>query len=183
MKKINPKKILQAKREKKLTLVDSLSNELEREGVEFFKPVEIGGKLHIEKDYLTLPRDITKEESRELGRYLNALTQQRMYMRTLIGWQEISVEESKRKYYDKAHDVYLKLCEQKLSETAKERIINNTAGIKHVFIAYKDEKRKLGLLQYNLMSIEDAVFTVSREISRRESDWNLEKRNYNVQRR
>ena len=181
-KKVNPKKILKESREK--SLVDNLTNDLEEKGVEFFKPQEIGGRLHIEKDYLTLPKDITEEPSRELGKYLNALTQQKMYMRTLIGWQEILVEQTKRIYYDKSHDLYSELSkEKKLSETAKERIINNTEGIKEVFIQYKDEKRKLGLLIYNLASIEDAIFTVSREISRRESDWDTDKRNYNVQRR
>ncbi|MBO8161089.1 MAG: hypothetical protein H0Z24_05585 [Thermosipho sp. (in: Bacteria)] len=179
-KKINPKEI----KERRKNLVDSLTEDLEQKGVEFFRPSEHGGTLDIDSDYLALPKDITEIPSRELGRYLNAFTQQRMYMRTLIGWQEIEVEQAKRVYFDKAHSLYEELSkDKKLSETAKERIVNNTEGIKEYFIKYKDEKKKLTLLNYNLASIEDAIFTISREISRREGDFNIENRNENVQRR
>lgn len=175
--KLNPKKFY----EERKSLLDNLTGELEEKGVEFFRPKELGGKLEIDIDYLTLPKDITEVDSKELGKYLNAFTQQKMYMRTLVGWQEIVVEEAKRDYYLQSHELYSQLSlDKKLSETAKERIINNSEEFRDLFIRYKDEKRKLDLLNYNLMSIEDAIFTISREISRRGSDWETDRRNYNV---
>jgi hypothetical protein len=107
-----------------------------------------------------------------------------MYMRTLISWQEISTDDSKRDYYDHSNAKYKELTQnKKLSETAKEMILNNEPDIKPFFLKYKDEKRKLDLLCSNLYSIDDAIFLLSREISRRGGDWESERRNDNVQRR
>lgn len=177
--KINPKQVA----EKRKALMDSLTEELEAKGVVFFKPEEMLGTLHIDSSYLSLPSVLTDIPSRELGNYLNAFTQHRMYMRTLLGWQECQVEDSKRNYYNASHEKYLELTQTKISETAKERILNNTAGIHELFLAYKDEKKRLQLLEYNMLSIDDAVFSLSREISRRGFDISVENRNENIQAR
>lgn len=176
MTKFNPLKIL---KEKKL-LVDEITDELKQKGVIFFTPEN---SLNIDEKFLVLPKDLTEIPSRLLGNYLNAFTQQRMYMRTLIGWQELIYEEAKRIYYDKSIPLYKELSKQKISETAKERIINNDEEVKEYFIKMKDEKKKLELLMYSLASIEDAIFLISREISRRNGDYEIENRNENVQNR
>lgn len=178
--KINPVKQLK----EKIGLKDKISTALNDKGVELFRPVELEGSLNIDKDYLSLPKDITDEPSRDLGRYLNSFTQQRMYLRTLIGWQLLSLEESKRKYYEASTPIYITLTKKDFpSETAKERYINNHPDVEEHFFNYKDEKRKLDILQMNLLSVDDAIFLVSREISRRGGDFNAENRNDNVQRR
>ncbi|MFI3211564.1 MAG: hypothetical protein R3Y64_11025 [Peptostreptococcaceae bacterium] len=174
--KINPKRIVEDRQR-------NLIKELEEEGVPVLAPTEIGGVLNIDSDYLILPKDLTDIPSRLLGNYLNSYTQNRMYMRTLIGWQEIKVENTKREYYNFFLPIYTELSKNKMSETSKELIANNDDSVKESFLVYKDEQQKLRLLQYSLSSIEDAIFLVSREISRRGSDFNTEQRNDSVQRR
>lgn len=174
MSKFNPLKILKEKR----MLVDEITDELKEKGVIFFTPEN---SLNIDEKYLVLPKDLTEIPSRLLGNYLNAFTQQRMYMRTLIGWQELIYEEAKRVYYDKSIPLYKELSKQKISETTKERIINNDENVKEYFIKMRNEQEKLELLKYSLASIEDAIFLISREISRRSGDYETENRNENVQ--
>ncbi len=183
--KINPLEVMKRRRalQEGETLVDKLTDDLEQVGVVMFKPKEMGGHLNIDADYLTMPKDITETPSQYLGQYLNAFTQQRMYLRTLIGWQAILMEEAKREYYNVSEVKYRELSKSKLSETAKERELNSDLVIKPVFLEYKDCKRKLELLELNLASIEDAIFQISREISRRGADFETENRNHNVSRR
>ena len=173
--KMNPKEILKQRK----SYADSIQEELELKGVDFFEPSE-GGSLNIDKDYLMLPKNITDISAKELGEYLNAYTQQRMYMRTLIGWAECMLEEAKREYFLKSDDKYRELSKTKLSETAKEREINSDPDIYPFYENFMDYKKKLQLLNFNLLSIEDAVFMLSREVSRRTGDFNTENRNYNV---
>lgn len=178
-KKINPLRMLNEKRER------SLDEELEDQGVVFFKPTtnDTEGTLNIDSTYLVLPMDLTDTTSKELGRYLNAYTQQRIYIRTLIGWQQLVLEQAKRKYYEISTPVYNTLTKKDFpSETSKERFINNHPQIKDTFFEFRDEQRKLDLLYLNLNSIDDAIFLISREISRRVGDFDTERRNDNVQR-
>ncbi len=175
--KINPMAVLKNRK----SLTETIEKELEEKGVVFFRPEEMGGTLKLDSDYLSIPKDITEVESKQLGKHLNAFTQQRMYMRTLIGWQELYLEDHKREYYSVSNTKYQELCASKMSETAKERILNNDPEIQPVFFEYKDCKKKLLLLQYNLMSIEDSIFLLSREVSRRTGDFDNHNRNESVQ--
>lgn len=178
-KKVNPKKIAEERR----GLLNRISDDLEQKGIPSVVPVEQEGILNINNEYLVLPKDLTDVPSVDLGNFLNAFTQQRMYTRTLIGWQELVVEDTKRMYYDKFVPVYEELSKNKMSETSKELIANNCNSVKEHFLNYKDEKYKLKSLNYHLLSIEDAIFLISREISRRGGDFNTESRNESVQRR
>ena len=177
--KINPKEVLQEKR----SYGDIVQKELEDQGVDFFRPSEDGGSLHIDKDYLTLPQNITDVPAKELGEYLNAFTQQKVYMRTLLGYAELFCEEERRKYQDASELRYRELLGTKLSETAKEREVNSDPDVKPCYEEYMDYKNKVRLLNFNISSIEDIIFLISREVSRRTGDFNEENRNYNVQRR
>ena len=179
-KKINPMKILKERR----ALVDELEEDLKEKGVEFFTPSESDGVLNIDSNYLTLPKDITNVPSQELGRYLNAYTQHRMYMRTLIGWQTVYLEEAKRKYYEVSTPIYNQLDRKQFpSEVGRERYLNNHELVRKEFLEMKDQKRKMDLFQLNLLSIDDAVFLVSREITRRSGDFEKEARNESIQKR
>jgi hypothetical protein len=174
---INPKKVV---KERQKNLVDFISDSVKDKGVVIFTP---DTNLNINNDYLTLPSQLSEVKSRELGDYLNAFTQQQMYMRTLLGWQELVVEQTKREYFDSCNTLYNDLTEKnkKMSETAKERIVNNTPEVKPYFIKYKDAKERLKLMQYSMESIGDAIFLLSREISRKSGDITIEGRNNNVQ--
>ena len=103
--KINPREVLQEKR----SYGDRVQKELEDQGVDFFRPSEDGGSLNIDKDYLTLPQNITDVTAKELGEYLNAFTQQKVYLRTLLGYAELFCEEARRKYQDTSELRYREL--------------------------------------------------------------------------
>ena len=178
-KKINPKEVLQQKR----SYSDRVQEELENQGVDFFKPSEDGGSLHIDKDYLSLPQNITEVSARDLGEYLNAFTQQKMYMRTLVGYAETLGEEARREYMAVSDSKYKALLGSKLSETAKEREVNSDPNVLPCYEKYMDYKNKIKLLNFNIQSIEEAIFMLSREVSRRTGDYENERRDYNVQRR
>lgn len=178
-KKINPKSMLKEKR----SYCDKVQKELEDKGVDFFRPSEDGGSLHINKDYLSLPKNITDISAKELGEYLNAFTQQKMYMRTLVGYAELFAEEARRKYMEVSDVRYKEFLGSKLSETAKEREVNSDPNVLPCYEEYMDYRNKIKLLNFNIQSIEEAIFMLSREVSRRTSDYENEDRNYNVQKK
>ena len=170
--KIDPKAIRQSYLEK-------MEASLEKKGAIFFDE----RRLNIAEDFLTLPAEITDVPSKDLGEYLNAFTQQKVYMRTLLGYAELFCEEARRKYQDASELRYRELLGSKLSETAKEREVNSDPDVKPCYEEYMDYKNKVRLLNFNISSIEDIIFLISREVSRRTGDFNEESRNYNVQRR
>lgn len=178
-KKVNPKEVLKQRR----SYCDEVHKELEDQGVDFFKPSEDGGSLHIDANFLSLPQNITEVSARDLGEYLNAFTQQKMYMRTLVGYAELFCEEAKREYLAVSEDRYKALLGTKLSETAKEREVNSDPKVRPCYEKYVDFKNKIKLLNFNILSIEEAIFMLSREVSRRTGDYENERRDYNVQRK
>lgn len=181
-KKINPlKKLKDMAKERR-----DLEAELEEQGMVVFTPPMTGrdGNLDIDSNFLSLPSDITDCTSKQLGEYLNAFTQHRMYMRTLVGWQKDVLEYAKRDYYASSNPLYGTLTKKDFpSESSKERFMNNHPTVLPYFNKMRDENRKLELILTNLASIDDAIFLISREISRRGGDFNTERRNENVQSR
>lgn len=173
--KVNPKAIMKS-------YSDKLQGELKVKGVDFFTPTDIdpNGSLNINRDYLTLPQNITDVPTKELGEYLNAFTQQKAYMRTLVGYAELFCEEARRKYVSASEVRYRELLGSKLSETAKEREVNSDPDVLLVYEEFMDYKNKVKLLNMNISSIEDIVFMLSREVSRRTGDFKDDMRNYNV---
>ena len=174
--KINPKEELM----KHKSLTDKIEGEFSEQGVRTFSPDE---ELNINSDYLQLPYEITEVSSRELGEHLNAYTQQKMYIRTLIGWAELMYEEARREYLLASDHIYKELSKTKMTETAKEREVNSSPEVLPKHNIMMDIKKKLQLLNLNIASIEDAIFMLSREVSRRTGDFDDENRNHNVSRR
>lgn len=171
--KLNPKEIHKS-------YLDQVEDDLKQKKVTFFVP---GENLDISDTYLSLPHEITAVTSKDLGEYLNAFTQQKMYMRTMFGRLDLLVEESRRKYHTVSEPIYKKLSDGKLSETAKDRLINGDAEVKHYYEEYIDCKRKQSLIEYAIQNIEDAIFLISREVTRRTGDFSEENRNHNVGRK
>lgn len=177
--KVNPREVLEERR----SYSDKVHDELEEKGVDFFVPSDMGGKLNINTDYLELPKEITEVSSQDLGEYLNAFTQQKVYLRTLLGHAEMCAEEARLAYMTASEGEYRKLLNTKLSETAKEREVNTNAEVKPSYETWCDYRNKVKLLSYNIASIEDIIFLISREVSRRVGDFNDESRSYNVGKR
>lgn len=168
--KINPREI-----HKKY--LESVESDLVNQGVPVFEP-EIN--LHINEEFLSLPPEITEVTSKELGEYLNAFTQQKIYIRTLLNRVEIEVEIAKREYVESTEKSYTRLSSGKLSETAKERLINAEEEVKPHYYSYVEWLKKRDVLLNTIASIEDAIFLLSREVTRRNADFDNENRSYNA---
>ena len=167
--KVNPRQILTSYQKR---LETSVTNQ----GVILFD----SGCLNINSEYLLLPSSVAELMPYELGEYLNAFTQQKVYMRTLIGRYELLVEEAKRAYIETSDPIYRQYATSKMSETAKDRLINSDEDVKDCYETYQDAKNQLKIIQYSLENIEDIIFMFSREIARREQDISEENRSYNV---
>lgn len=169
-KKINPKKL-------RRDYLDSVEDNLAKEGLVVF---DIQSNLHISKDFLSLPSHITEIPSRELGEHLNAFTQQKMYLRTLLGRIEISLEQAKQKYFKISNSSYVEYTKTRMSETSKERILVTELCDTEEYAEYIKAVERKRLVELNINNIEDAIFLLSREVSRRTGDFNDETRLHNI---
>ena len=171
--KINPRQMHRS-------FLDSIEDDLSRQGVVFFDN-ETG--LDINEEYLQLPREITEVTSRDLGEYLNAFTQQKVYLRTVLGRVELLEEEARRAYYESTNGLYKKYSTQRMSETAKDRVINADDSVKPLLEEYRDAKSRVQMVKYAIDNVEDICFMLSREVTRRNADFESESRASNVQSR
>lgn len=171
--KVNPKEI-------RKSYIQRMEQDLASSGVTLFEPSN--GTLNINNDFLTLSAELTEIPSRELGEHLNAFTQQKMYMRTLVGRMEILVEDAKRKYMEVSTEYYKEL-PAKMAESAKERLISQEPEVKPLYEEYVDLTKKLNMVKIQVENIEDAIFLLSREVTRRTGDFSDENRVHNVGRR
>jgi hypothetical protein len=174
--KVKREKKVESKLDPKALFFGHIESELSKKGVTFFDEK----KLNIDERYLLLPKEVTDVTSRDLGEYLNAFTQQKMYMRTLVGRIEVLEDEAKKIYHDVSYPVYVSLNQAKLSETAKDRILNSHEDVADSYYALQEVKRKKALVMSSIENIEDAIFMLSREVTRRTGDFNEETRNHNV---
>lgn len=169
-KKINPKKI-------RKDYLDSVERELQNDGVILFEPEK---NLKISKEYLSLPKHITDISSRDLGEYLNAFTQQKLYLRTLLGRICVYLEESRQKYYKLSGSHYQTMTKSKMSETAKERELVTLMCETEEYQEFSKTIERKRMIELSIANIEDVVFLLSREVSRRTGDFNDEKRLANL---
>lgn len=167
--KIDPKAIQKS-------YLEMIEGSLEKQGAVFFDE----GRLNISEDFLTLPADLTDIPSKDLGEYLNAFTQQKVYLRTLLGRTDLLMEEARRAYYEASDPAYRKYSLDKMSETAKDRLVNANESVKPFYYAYIDMKKKYSLLEISIANIEDIIFLLSREVTRRTGDFAEENRAYRV---
>lgn len=155
------------------TLLDTVEESLEEDGITLFDNSDIT------EDYLRLPADITEEQSRELGKYFNAFTKQKMWVRTLLGRTKALLREKKDLLDDIKDRVYQSL-PAKMSVTEKElRLRSDERDGKKASALLKDLaflEEKVHMLEDYLDNLVDAIVCISREITRRESDWGDEKR-------
>ena len=169
--KVNP-------REMHKVYLDKIEDGLIEDSVPFFDPAL--GTLSINDEYLVMPEEITEVSSKDLGEYLNAFTQNKMYLRTLLGRTEIQCEIARREYYDKSSKLYKALSGNKMSETAKDRVINTSPEVAEYYQTFSDWDMRRRMLLSTIANMEDAIFLFSREVSRRNADYEEENRNHNV---
>lgn len=93
---------------------------------------------------------------------------------------ELVIESAKRRYYDVSALMYEEYSKSKLSEKAKERIINQDPEVKKAHEFLNDKVNQLNMVSKSIANIEDAIFLLSREVTRRNSDFENENRSINV---
>lgn len=136
--------------------------------------------LNIDRDYLVLPKNLTDITTRDLGEMLNAFTQQKIFQRTVMGRLELVIESAERRYYNTSALMYEEYSKSKLSEKAKERLINQDPEVKKAHEFLNDKVNQLNMVSKSIANIEDAIFLLSREVTRRNSDFENENRSVNV---
>lgn len=146
------------------TLIDKVENQLLVEGVEAF------GNENIVKNYLKLPKHLDELPASEVGRYLHAAIQQRMYVRTLISRTRAYLREAEKDLSVEKARLYREL-PVKLSLTEKELRLREEPIAKEKFDTILYYQERLDYLKDVLESLEDFKFNVSRELSRRGVDF------------
>lgn len=159
------------------SILDTVERELKDDGIILFD------NENILEDYLRLPADITEVPSKDLGRYFNTFTKQKMWTRTLLGRTGALLRELEEELDDIRDRVYSQL-PAKMSVKEKELKLRSDErdGERAIELLQKvaimQEKRKI-LLDY-LENLVDAIFNISREISRRSDDFKDDSRENNL---
>lgn len=163
--------------EKEDSILEAVERQLESQGIIPFD------NANIMEEYLKLPADLTECDSRDLGRYFNAFTKQKLWCRTLLARTSALLRELTEELDDISDKVYSELppkmsvTEKKLKLRSHERLgVRATELLKDVAL-FQERQNMLSTYLDNLV---DCIFNVSREISRRESDWSDEQRGNSV---
>ena len=150
-----------------------VEEELAEEGINLFT------NENVVEDYLQLPADLTEETSQDLGRYFNAFTQQKMYVRTVIGRLSAIVREKDTAMNNLRAEVYSSM-NAKVSQKEKELQFQSDPRVQERLDELFNYKEKLFMATDYLEGLIDGITLISREISRRESDWNDDRRSDNI---
>lgn len=158
------------------SLLDNIEEALARDNI------VIPEYSNVDTEYLTLPECITDIEMSELGNYLNAFTQQKIWVRTVIGRTSVLLRE-RQLFLDEKRAIIFDELPVKMSVKEKElRLLldPNLKKVKEELIFYEE---KLAILEDIISSLEESIFTISREITRRTKDFDEFNRNENWGRR
>lgn len=154
-------------------LLERVETSLKKEGVTLF---ENDGIL---EDYLRLPADLTVLEGSELGKYFTVFTKQKMYVRTMLARTNALVREVKEELDVLKEEVFSSL-PAKMSVAEKNLNLRKHPKALELLDKLAFYEEKLNMLSMYLESLSEGIFAISREISRRESDWDEEKRENNI---
>ena len=166
-----------SRRNKKLpkeeSILDTLDEFMEESSIEAF------GNESIEADFLHFPPFLSDVPSKELGNYLHAFTQQRMYIRGLLNRMEAVLAEAEIKLSPFKDAVFSEL-PVKMSVTEKTgKLYSDRRTAERMEEIFKLEQ-KVALLKSLMQSLDDGIFNISREVTRREADFSGERRGSNV---
>lgn len=159
------------------TILEKVENELYSQGIVPFDNSEILN------EYLRLPADLTDSVSKDLGRYFTTFTKQKMYCRTLLGQTGAILRELTEELDEIRDKIYSEL-PAKMSVKEKELKLRSHSeyGERATELLQKvaryEEKRKM--LNDYLENLIDGIVCISREITRRESDWKDETRENSI---
>lgn len=151
------------------SMLDIIESELVKEGIIMFD------NSNIDKDYLLLPPHLDEEEPKEIGRYLHAFTQQRMWVRTLMSRIGAILREENGELDKQRVRVFATL-PARMSVTEKELALYDDSASLDIVERIKVISAKYDMLESYMKNLEDAIFDISREISRRGYDYSSQNR-------
>lgn len=148
---------------KKLEMLYKIEDSLKEKHIPMFD-----SPCNINEEKLELPSDITEIDSKALGAYLNAYTQHKIYVRAMLGKVRIAEEECRQNYFNMTHDKYLDY--GKASEVSKNRMLSANPDFTEAYRTYSYYSQKRKMIEDIITNFEDAIFLISREITRRVGD-------------
>lgn len=152
------------------TNLDRIKEFLKETGVNTFD------NQNVDAEYLKLPKDLTELPTNEISKYLNAITQQRMYVRTLASQARAIYREAKSAY-DREKCRVFSLAPAKMSVTEKElRVYQDEQG-SEIRATMEYSLERFDFLKDIMDSLDDGTFLVSRELTRRLKDFDDNSRN------
>lgn len=157
-------------------LLNNVEKDLEKDGINLFE------NDNVDEDYLILPRDLTEVQAKELGRYFNAFTIQKMWVRTVAGRTGLVVREIERKLDIIKSKVYSEL-PAKMSVKEKELRLTENPQAQNLIEQSSFYSEKLYMLNDYLNNLEDGIFNISREITRRNADFKEYNTEHNLARK
>lgn len=147
--------------------------ELQKDGIVLFTDE------NIMEDYSRLPLDLTEVTSKDLGRYFNTFTKNKMWARTLIS-RVIIIVKALDEELDTLKVTTFKSLPVKMSVKEKDLMLRDNERCSEILGELAFYKSKLEMLNSHLDNLIDGIFAISREISRRESDWVDDKREASI---
>ena len=157
-------------------LLNSLDKFAEQNGIVQFD------NSTVEQEYLRLPAILADVSSRELGCYLHTFTQQKMWVRTLKGRIDALIREAENDLDIIRAKVYAGL-PTRMAVAEKELNLLEDSRARELLEAIKQHRTKADMLKNYLESLDDGLFNISREVSRRMGDFNQEGRAHTISRR
>lgn len=161
-------------KDKEDSILDVLDEFMEESSIEPF------GNDSIEADFLQFPPFLSEVPSRDLGNYLHSFTQQRMYVRGLLHRMEAVLAEAEIKVSTLKDAVF---SEQPVKMSVAEKtnkLYSDPRTAEKMKEIFKLEQ-KVSLLKSLMQSLDDGIFNISREVTRREADIGGENRVNSVQ--
>ena len=156
------------------SLLTKVESELSNEGFLKFTNEQT------DTDYLTLPRHLDEVAPKEITRYLHAYTQQRVYIRGWLSRVSILVYESEFDLDREKIRVYANIPASIKSVSEKELQLYNDEVCLGILNNLKVLRSKQLMLADQIKNIEEIIFDISRELSRRGIDMSSHNREENV---
>jgi hypothetical protein len=133
-----------------------------------------------DSEYLTLPFHLDEVAPREITRYLHAYTQQRVYIRSWLSRVNILLLEAESDLDREKIRVYASVPSAVKSVSEKELYLYDDEKCSLILDILKELRSKQIMLADQIKNIEEIIFDISRELSRRGIDLGAHNREENV---
>lgn len=134
---------------------------------------------NIMEEFSSLPLDLTEVTSKQLGQYFCTFTKNKMWARTLVSRVVIIIKSLDEELDSLKVDTFKSL-PAKMSVKEKELMLRDNDRCSEILGELAFYRSKLDMLNSHLDNLVDGIFAISREISRRESDWGDESRENSI---